>query len=137
MQAVAKTRETDESPQRTNHAEERTRANLCAFIEQSGYTPTQVADLSGVPQANLSRYMLGKSAIPLDALTELARALGRDSIRDFTISDPPRQRNKAELARDLPLVAKARPGFEPTEEDIGELRIALERIARRHRGGKR
>lgn len=39
MQAMARTRETDESPQRLNNREERMRLNLCAFIEASGYTP--------------------------------------------------------------------------------------------------
>lgn len=134
MQAVTKTREKDEhdeSPRRLNNQEERVRANLEAFVEASGYTPTQVADMAGVPQANVSRYLAGKSAIPSDALPAFARALGRKSIDDFYSTAPPRQRTKEELARDEPIIGKPRPGYDPTDEDFADINATITKVAGR------
>lgn len=131
MQAMAKARENDESPARLNAREERIRANLEAFIKASGYTPTQVADLAGVPQANISRWLSGKSAIAIDALPALRDALGRDSIDDFFSPSPPPQRTKEELAIAQPMFGKARPGFDPSEEDLADFREYLEKVRKR------
>jgi len=129
--AVAKSRETDESPERLSAQEERARANLDAWIEASGYTATQVADLAGIPQASLARWLAGKHAIPYGALRPLADALGRESIEEFEMPSPPRQRTKEELALLMPVLGKHRPGAEPTKEDLDDYREYLRRVQSR------
>lgn len=133
MHLVAKTKDSDESPVRTNAYEERARLNLVAWIDASGYSMTQVADLAGIPQANLMRYVSGKSPLPLDALQPLAEVFGRKSIDDF--KDPnAKPLTPGELAALPPLFAKSRPGYNPTEEDLADLRDAIAKIqARRDR----
>lgn len=128
LQAVNKN---DESPIRLNAREERARKNLERFIDESGYSVTQVADMAGIAQANLGRYVNGKSPIPIDALIPLAEVLGRDSIEDFFNPEPPKQKTKDELASAQPMFARARPGFEPTEEELAEIRETLQRIQSR------
>lgn len=130
MQAVAKAKE-DESPIRLDVYQERMRRNLERFIKASGYSVTEVADLAGIPQANLARWVAGKSKIDPGALRPLAEALGRASIDDFDSLDPPRQRTRAELAEDEPMMSKARPGYSPTEQDIADFNEALRRVQSR------
>lgn len=127
MQAVAKS---DESPARLNAREERARKNLERFVEESGYSVTQVADLSGIAQANVSRYINGKSPLPLDALQPLADVLGRDP-GDFLLVDPPQQKTKEQLEQAQPMFARARPGFEPTEEDLADFQEYIRRVQSR------
>src|ERR1043165_10082961 len=117
MQVVNKS---DESPVRTNAREEGVRRNLEMFITKSGYSVTQVADLAGIPQATLARYVQGKNAISIEALMPLAEVLGRESVDDFFNPDPPRQKTAAELEAAQPMFARSRPGFEPTEEDLAD-----------------
>ena len=131
MQAVAKAKESDESdesPVRLNAREERARANLEKWIDASGYSATQVADLAGIPQANLARWLAGKHPIPLDALRPLADALGRESIEDFESANPPRQRTMEELALILPVLGKHRPGANPTAEDLDDYREYVRKV---------
>lgn len=138
MQAVAKAKDSDESPVRLNAREERARVNLERFIEASGYSVTQVADMAGIPQASLARYVNGKSPLPLDALPRLAEVLGRESIDDFLSPSPPRQKTSAELEAAQPIFAKSRPGFEPTEEDLADFQEYLRKVqARRGKKGSR
>jgi transcriptional regulator with XRE-family HTH domain len=128
IQVVSKS---DESPARLNAREERARRNLVKFVEDSGYAVTTVADLSGISQASLTRYMNGKSPLPFDALQPLADVLGRESILDFQNPDPPRQRTMAELEAAQPMFARARPGFEPTEEDLQDFQEYLKKVQSR------
>lgn len=128
MQVVNKS---DESPVRLNAREERARKNLERFITESGYSVTQVADLAGIPQATLSRYVTGKNAISIDVLHPLAEVLGRASIDDFFNPEPPPQKSAAELEAAQPMFARARPGFEPTEEDLADFQNFLRRVQSR------
>lgn len=127
MQLVTKN---DESPVRTNAHEERLRRNLDRFIEDSGYSTTQVADMTGIAQASLARYRTGQSPVPVDALPPLADALGR-SVEEFFSTNPAPQRTKEQLAAAQPMFARSRPGFEPTEEDLAELAAVFQRIQSR------
>lgn len=134
MEVVAKS---DESPVRLNAREERARRNLERFVNESGYSVTQVADLSGIPQASLARYINGKSPLPLDALHPLADALGRESINDFLDPNPAPQKTKEQLEAAQPMFARARPGFEPTEEDLADFQEYIRKVqARRERKNK-
>lgn len=135
MQSVAKANDSDESPVRLNAREERARRNLQTFIEESGYSVTQVADLAGIPQATLARYVNGKSAIGFEWLQPLADALGRESIEDFQDQTPARQRTKEELETVQPMFAKSRPGFNPTEQDLADFNEFLRKVQSR-RGKK-
>lgn len=113
------------------------RVNLRLFIEQSGYSAQEVADLSGITQASLSRYTRGENAIPGSALPSLAQVLGR-KVEDFYDRDPP-PIDRDVLARNF-LFLKSRPGFEPTEEDLVDFEAFLERARKRREkkkgGGK-
>ena len=139
MQAMAKARENDdESPKRLDAREERARVNLAKFIADAGYSVTQVADLAGIPQANLARYVSGKSALQIDALQPLADVLGRRSVNDFFDPKPAPQLTGAELEAVQPIFAKSRPGFNPTEEDIADFQEYVAKVkARRAKKAKR
>jgi transcriptional regulator with XRE-family HTH domain len=128
IELVAKS---DESPVRLNAREERARKNLERFITESGYSVTQVADLTGIAQATLARYVNGKSPLPFDALQPLVDALGRESILDFQDPNPKPNRHKDELAQAQPIFARARPGFEPTEEDMLDFQDYLKKVQAR------
>lgn len=130
MQPVAKTKEPSDSdgPVRANALEERLRVNLNRFIAQSGYSAQQVADLSGITQASLSRYTRGENALQADALLPLAQVFGR-SVEDFYDRDPPPV-DKEALEKNF-LFLKSRPGFEPTEEDLADFEAFLERARKR------
>lgn len=106
--------------------DQRLRENLQKFIAESGYTQNQVADLSGVPQANLSRYLRGENAIPANVLPLLAEALGRDP-GDFYAAAPP----PANIEDAAPVLFKARPGVELTEEEAREIEELRERMKAR------
>lgn len=131
LQAVAKTKETDESPVRLSAYEERARINLNAWIEASGYSVTKVADLAGIPQANLARYTKGIGPIPLDVLQPLADLFGRASIDDFKNPNPSRPLTGDELLARQPMFAKSRPGFDPTEEDLADFREYVAKVQAR------
>lgn len=129
IQAMAKTNESQEP---LTARQERIRRNLAKFIEESGYSVTEVADMAGIAQASLGRWVRGDVvSIPADALQPLADALGRASIDDFNLADPPRQRTKAELALAQPIYSKSRPGYEPTEEDIADFQEYLRKVQAR------
>lgn len=131
MQCVTKSKESDESPVRPNAQEERARINLARFIEESGYSVTEVADMTGIPQASLARYVNGKSPLPLDAMQPLANALGRGSLDDFQDRNPPRQRTREELEAAQPIFAVPRPGFHPTEDDLIDFQEYLRKVQAR------
>lgn len=137
MQGMAKAKESpgekrpSDAPVRANAREERMRRNLEQFIKDSGYSTTEVADMAGIPQANLGRYTRGDSSIPGDALEPLARVLGRESVDDFYATDPPKQRTRDELEVMQPIFAKSRPGFEPTEEDLRDFEEYLAKVRSR------
>lgn len=117
LQAVAKTKESDESPMRLDAIQERARLNLEAWIEASGYSVTQVADLAGIPQASLGRYVNGKSPVPFEHMPALAEVFGRETIADFSDPTPTRPLTGEELLLKQPMFAKARPGLALSEED--------------------
>lgn len=121
----------DESPARTNARQEIARRNLENWIVQSGYSVTEVADMAGIPQANLARYVNGKSAIRVDVLQPLADVLGRASTHEFQMTDPPKQRHRDELEIAQPMFAKSRPGFEPTEQDLKDFQDYLAKVQSR------
>jgi len=134
MQLVAKAK--DESPIRTNVFEERARKHLVEWAEIAGYGLTELADDAGIPQANLARYMNGKSPLPIDAQAALARVLGRDP-GDFLLVDPPAQRTRQQLLAEIPIVAKGRDGFVWTEDDLADYDEFMRRVqARRSKKAK-
>lgn len=125
MQTMAKPRKSGE---RENAIEERMRVNLNRFIEESGYTMTQIADMVGVPQANFGRYTRGEHPITAEMLPALAQVFGR-SPNDFYLRDPP---PAPKDIHDLqPVFLKSRPGFEPTEEDLADWDEFLMRVRAR------
>lgn len=137
LQVVAKSRESDESPARLDPYEERARLNLVAWIEASGYSVTQVADLAGIPQANLARYVTGKSPVPFEHMPAIADVFGRESIDDFRRADIAPPLTAAQLEAKQPMFAKHRPGFVPTEEDIADFHEYVRRVqARREKKTK-
>lgn len=140
MQAVAKTRESTDNdvPVRGDPIEERLRVNLLRFIAESGYSDVQVADLSGITQASLSRYKRGENSIPSDALKRLAELFGR-SIEDFYQREPPKPPPREEAASRFPFFLRSRPEIQITEEDIDDWNEFLEKARKRRAkkgGGK-
>lgn len=125
---MAKAGEPRDRPRgRLDGREERARERLEQFIEEIGYSVTQVADLAGIPQANLARYVKGDSAIPLDALQPLADVFGR-SPNDFISPTPGPKPDPSTLA---PVLMRARPGVVVTAEDLADYEEMLARIAAR------
>lgn len=116
MQRMASTRENDRAADRSV-IEQRIAANLARFVEDSGYSQNQVADMSGIPQATLGRYMRGENAPPADALGALAQVLGR-SVDDFYRRDPPPQKKREQLEEENPMWLRHHPGVDLTEEDL-------------------
>jgi transcriptional regulator with XRE-family HTH domain len=111
---MASTKENDRGAQRTP-MELRIAANLAKFVEQSGYTQNQLADMAGIPQATLGRYMRGESAIPSEALLAIAPVLGR-SVDHFGMANPPPP--PTDLSETAPVWLKARPDVDLTAEDL-------------------
>jgi transcriptional regulator with XRE-family HTH domain len=128
MQAMTKAGDSDRVPVRENAIEERMRVNLETFIKQSGYSTTQVADLSGIPQASVSRYVRGENAIPADVLKALADVFGR-SVNDFYERNPPPA--PADLQNARPAFLKPRPGVQFSEEDLHDFEEFLTRVQAR------
>lgn len=128
MQAVAKARDSSDHPVRENVMEERLRVNLARFITESGYTANQVADMAGIPQATLGRYVRGENAISADVLPSLAAVFGRD-IGDFYNANPPPAPQNLEEAQ--PLFFRARPGVTVTAEDLRDWEEFLEKVKTR------
>jgi transcriptional regulator with XRE-family HTH domain len=116
MQRMAKVRETP-TPVRMNPTEEKIRRNLVRFIAESGYSQNQVADMSGVPQANLGRYVRGESAISVDAIELLADVFARPA-GDFYLDEPPPPPKDLAIVR--PVFWRGRPGddFDAEERRI-------------------
>lgn len=106
--------------------DEQIRRNLVRFIDESGYAQTQVADMSGVPQASLGRYCRGENAIPASALPGLAEVFGR-SVSDFFVADPP----AADLDNAPPVFLRHRPGATWSEEDQKDADEFLRRVRSR------
>jgi transcriptional regulator with XRE-family HTH domain len=77
MQVMTKARD----PKSFDVMEERIRENLVRFLADSGYSQNQLADLSGIPQANLGRYLRGENAVPAHALAPLAQVFGCSGAR--------------------------------------------------------
>lgn len=128
MQAVAKVSDSEDHPIRENAIEERIRRNLAAFIEQSGYSANQVADLAGVPQTTLGRYLRGENAVSVEYLKPLADVFGR-RVDDFYDKEPPPPPADLETAR--PAFLRSRPGVNLTEEDLADFDAFLERLKSR------
>ncbi len=128
MQAMGKVGDSDDHPVRENAMEERIRRNLIKFTEQSGYSANQVADLAGVPQATLGRYIRGENSVSVEYLKPLADVFGR-KVDDFYEKDPPPPPDDIELQR--PAFLRARPGVNLTEEDLAEFDAFLERLKSR------
>lgn len=103
--------------------DERIRVNLVKFIEESGYSTNTVADLSGIPQANLGRYTRGENAVPASALPALAAVFGR-SVNHFYEIDPP----PVDIDEAAPVFFRARPGLELSAEDHKDIDETIERI---------
>lgn len=131
LHAVAKTKESDESEARVDPFEERARQRLKSWIDASGYSVTEVADLAGIPQANLARYVSGKSPVPLSKMEDLAAVFGRKSTADFTSETCDRPLTRPELDAAQPMFAKHRPGFVPTAEDLADFQEYVRRVQAR------
>jgi transcriptional regulator with XRE-family HTH domain len=128
MQIMSKASDLNPTPVRENAIEERIRVNLETFIEQSGYSMNQVADLSGIPQASVGRYVRGVNAISAEALKALADVFGR-SVNDFYERTPPPP--PADLQNARPAFLKPRPGVQLSEEDFAEFEEFLTRVQAR------
>lgn len=130
MQAMTKQRETesDESPERPDPSEEMIRRNLQSFIAETEYSETAIADMAGIPQANLHRYASGKSKIPAAALGELARVFGRP-VGDFFLRIPPPAPSEKPITAKVWL--KTAPDFDLTKEDVVDYESFLERMRTR------
>lgn len=103
------------------------RSNLERFIAESGYSVTMVADLSGIPQASLGRYVKGTHALPAEYIQPLAEVFGRAPGDFYTAAPPP-----ADKSTLLPVMFRSRPDVHLTQEDqkdIDELKSKL--LARR------
>jgi transcriptional regulator with XRE-family HTH domain len=120
-------------PVRTNSTEEQLRINLVRFVGECGYTANQLADLSGISQATLGRYMRGENAISVDALEPLAMVFGRD-VGDFFNPDPPPP--PKDLNETSPIMPKRRPGVVLDPEEHRILDEALARIGAHRRKKK-
>lgn len=130
MQAMTKKDESGDNnvPVRVDAIEERIRVNLNRFLDESGYSITMAADLAGIPQASLSRYIKGENAVPSDVLLPLAQVFGR-KIEDFyDRAPPPAPKNLEEHA---PVFLRSRPGFQLTEEDLSDWNRFLDQIKSR------
>jgi len=135
MQVMAKPKESAEKP---TARQERIRNNLIRFIEESGYSATEVADMAGITQSSLGRWMRGDvMSIPAESLRPLADALGRTSIEEFDMLDPPRQRTRDELLLAQPVYGKSRPGYEATEEDLADYQEYVRKVQARRDKKKR
>lgn len=89
--------------------------NLAKFVAESPYSQNQLADMSGVPQATLGRYIRGESAVPAEALLAIAPVLGR-SVDHFGMAVPPPA--PSDLSEAAPVWLKARPDVDLTAEDL-------------------
>lgn len=130
MQAMTKNEDSGDKkvPIRTDVIEERIRVNLNKFLDESGYSITAVADMSGVPQASLARYLKGENAVPSDVLLPLAQVFAR-KIEDFYDRDPPEAPKN--LLDHSPLFLRSRPGYPVTEEDLSDWNAFLDRVKSR------
>ncbi len=99
------------------------RKNLERFRAEAGLSQAQVADLSGVPMTNLSRYERGENTIPAGILPALASVFGRTP-GDFYLEDPGPPPPDSEL--DV-FFLRTRPGREVDEKVLAEVRAALRR----------
>lgn len=102
------------------------RRNLVRFIDESGYSQLQVADMAGIPQANLGRYCRGENAVPANILPVLATVFGR-TVSDFFASEPP----PGDIESAPPVFLKRRPGATWTDEDQRDADEFLERLRSR------
>jgi transcriptional regulator with XRE-family HTH domain len=128
MQRMANPKEDARSADRSA-IEERITRNLNLFVEQSKYTQNQIADMSGIPQATLGRYIRGDSAaIPSEALAVLAQVFGRN-VGDFYERNPPPP--PKDLSNAAPVFLRSRPGVDLTDEDFQDFEALLERVKER------
>lgn len=93
--------------------------NLVKFIEESGYSLNVVADLSGITQASLGRYVRGENDPPASALKPIADALGR-TVDDFYQDNPPPPKADKD-----DLFFRSRPDAVLSEEIMKEVREFL------------
>lgn len=116
--------------------DERIRKNLVRFREECGLSQAQLADLSGVPMNNLSRYERGENAVPASVIDLLSAVFGRKP-GDFYENEPgpapkPEERNVFFL--------RTWPGVEIDDKVAAEVREAIASAnakvrARKHRKG--
>lgn len=113
--------------------DERIRKNLIRFREECGLSQAQLADLSGVPMNNLSRYERGENTPPPSAIEMVAVVVGRDP-GDFFKSDPP----PAKPDERNVFFLRTWPGVDVDDKVAAEVRDAIAAAnakirARRHR----
>lgn len=113
-------------PKSTNPVLETIRRNLNAFIEQSGYSQNQVADMSGIPQASFGRYLRGDHAIPVDYIPILSVVFGVDP-GDFYAAKPP----SVNIDGACPVLFKSRPGAELDADDWKDIEEIQSRMMAR------
>lgn len=110
--------------------EEIIRANVLRFREESGLSQAQVADISGVPMNNFSRYERGDHPFPASVIVQLSAVFGRP-VGDFYASDP----GPPPKVDDLDVFfLRTRPGREIDEKIAAEVREALAAANARARG---
>ena len=103
--------------------DETIRKNIIKFREETKLSQAQVADLSGVPMNNLSRYERGENAVPASVIPLLAQVFGRDP-GDFYKSTPGPPPDDAEL--DVYFL-RVRPGRDEDTQVTAEIRAAIAR----------
>jgi transcriptional regulator with XRE-family HTH domain len=112
--------------------DETIRRNIVKFREETKLSQAQVADLSGVPMGNLSRYERGENAVPASVIPLLAQVFGRDP-GDFYRRDPGPPPDDAEL--DVYFL-RVRPGRDEDAAVAAEIRAAIARGNEKLRGRK-
>ncbi|MGN6107078.1 MAG: helix-turn-helix domain-containing protein [Kofleriaceae bacterium] len=113
--------------------EELIRKNLILFREQANLSQAQLADLSGVPMANLGRYERGDNAVPASTLGALSHVFGR-SVADFYQENPPPPPPEDDLP---PVFYRVRPGVVLTPDQQAIIQRAFDEVSRERRALKK
>lgn len=109
--------------------DETIRKNLVRFRKEAGLSQAEVADLSGVPMNNLSRYERGENGIPSSILPQLARVFGREP-GDFFRADPGPPPSQGDL--DVYFL-RTRPGIAVGDDITAEVLAGLARGNAKHK----